>query len=120
MMRDKYRNSGTVAAGVVLLIIFALIVLSIARYFWVEVANEHYDTLISAYIREMKDYEAEDQGKLRKQLLEDGIFIKMHRWDKESFVKDRELYNEMIKAYEIQQRKREEREGGLIDDVINL
>jgi len=119
-MKDKHRNSGTVGAGVVLLIIFALIVLSIVRYFWVDAANEHYDNLVSAYIGEMKDYEAEDKDRLKKQLLEGGIFIKMHRWDRESFVKNKELYNEMIKAYEIQQRKREERQGGLIDAVINL
>lgn len=119
-MKDKYKNSGTVGAGVVLLIILALIVLSIVRYFWVDVANDHYDTLISAYIREVKDYEAEDQGRLKKQLLEDSIFIKMHRWGRESFVKDKKLYNEMVKAYERQQRRREEREGGLIDSVINL
>ena len=119
-MRDKHRNSGTVGAGIVLLIILALIVLSIVRYFWVDAANEHYDTLISAYIGEVKDYEAEDQSKLKKQLLEDGIFIKMHRWDRKSFVKDKELYSEMVKAYDRQKARREEREGGLIDAVINL
>ena len=119
-MKDKYRNSGTVGAGVVLLIILALIVLSIVRYFWVDAANGHYDTLISAYIGEVKDYEAEDQSKLKKQLLENGIFIKMHRWDRESFVKDKELYDEIEKAYDRQERRREEREGGLIDAVINL
>jgi len=119
-MKDKHRNSGTVGAAIVLLIILALIVLSIVRYFWVDAANGHYDTLVSAYIGEIKDYEDEDKDRLRKQLLEGGIFIKMHRWDRESFVKNKELYNEMIKAYEIQQRKREERQGGLIDAVINL
>ena len=119
-MKDKYRNSGTVGATIVLLLIAALIVLSIVRYFWVDTAIEHYDTLISAYIREMKDYEAEDQGRLRKQLLEKGMFIKMHRWDRESFVKDRELYNEIVKAYDRQEARREEREGGLIDALINL
>ncbi len=83
-------------------------------------ANEHYDTLISAYIEETKDYEAEDQSGLKKQLLEGGIFIKMHRWDRESFVKDKELYNEMVRAYDRRERRREEREGSLIDAVINL
>ena len=104
----------------VLLIIVALIVLSIVRYFWVDVANDHYDTLISAYIKETEDYEAEDQSRLKKQLLEGGIFIKMHRWDRESFIKDKELYNEMVRAYDRQEARREEREGGLIDAVINL
>lgn len=120
MIKDKHRNSGTVGAAIVLLIILALIVLSIVRYFWVDSANDHYDTLISAYIKETKDYEAEDQSRLKKQLLEGGIFIKMHRWNRESFVKDRELYNEMVKAYNKQERRREEREGGLIDALINL
>ena len=119
-MKDKYKNSGTVGAAIVLLLIAALIILSIVRYFWVDTAIEHYDTLISAYIKETKDYEAEDQSKLKKQLLEGGIFIKMHRWDRESFVKDRELYNEIVKAYNKQERRREEREGGLIDALINL
>jgi len=119
-MKDKHRNSGTVGAGIALLIILALIVLSIVRYFWVDAANGHYDTLISAYIGEVKDYEAEDQSKLKKQLLENGIFIKMHRWDRESFVKDKELYNKMVRAYDRQERRREERQGGLIDAVINL
>ncbi len=119
-MKDKYKNSGTVLVSGVLLIIVALIVLSVVRYFWVDAANDHYDTLISTYIREMKDYETEDQDRLRKQLLEDGIFIKLHRWGRESFIKDKELYNEMVKAYDRQQRRREEREGGLIDALINL
>ncbi|MHC4460610.1 MAG: hypothetical protein ACYS6W_06285 [Planctomycetota bacterium] len=119
-MKDKYKNSGTVGGAIVLLIIVVLIVLSIVRYFWVDVANEYYDTLISAYIKEKEDYEAEDQSRLKKQLLEKGMFIKMHRWDRESFVKDRELYNEIVKAYNRQEARREEREGGLIDAVINL
>ena len=120
MIRDKYENSGTVAVGIILLIIVGLIVLSIVRYFWMGSANDYYDTLIRAYIEEKEDYEAEDQDELRKQLLEGGIFIKMHRWDKESFVKDKELHKEMIKAYKEQVRRREESGGSLIYDIINL
>jgi len=119
-MKDKYKNSGTVGGAIVLLIIAALIVLAIIRYFWVDTAIEHYDTLISAYIKEKEDYEAEDQTRLRKQLLESGMFIKIHRWERDSFIKDKELYNEIVKAYNRQEAIREEREGGLIDALINL
>lgn len=119
-MSDKYRNSGTVAAGMVLLIIVALIILSIVRYFWVDSAKEHYDTLIRAYIHENPDRRAEDADSLRRQLLEDGMFIKMHRWDRESFVKDKRLYQEMVRAYEELLRKQEEAAGGVIDSLINL
>jgi len=120
MIKDKYKNSGTVGGAIVLLIIVALIVLSIVRYFWVDTAIEHYDTLISAYIKEKEDYEPEDQSRLRKQLLESGMFIKIHRWERDSFIKDKELYNEIVKAYNRQEAIREEREGGLIDALINL
>lgn len=120
MIRYRYKNSGTVLVSIVLLIIFVLIVLSIVRYFWADSANDYYDTLILAYIQETEDYEAEDQDTLKKQLLEDGIFIKMHRWDKQSFVKDKELHNKMLRAYAEQVRKREEASGGVIDALINL
>ncbi len=119
-MNDKHRNLGTVGGAIVLLIIVGLIVLSVVRYFWVDSANDYYDTLIRAYIGEKEDYKAEDIDKLREQLLEDGIFIKIHRWERKSFVKDKELYNEMIRAYEELLRKREEASGGLIDALINL
>jgi hypothetical protein len=119
-MSGKRMESGTVAVGIVLLMIVALIVLSIVRSFWLDSTNDYYDTLVRAYIWHNPDYEAMDHAKLKGQLLEDGIFIKMHRWDKMSFVKDKELYDEMVKAYTEQVRKRDEESGGVIDALINL
>ncbi len=119
-MSSRHKNSGTVAVGVVLLVIVALIVISIVRSFWLDSANQYYDTLVRAYIWQKPDYEAGDHTELRTRLLEDPIFIKMHRWDKMSFVKDKELYDEMVKAYTEQVRKRDEESGGVIDALINL
>ena len=119
-MGSRHRNSGTVAVGVALLAIVALIVVSIVRSFWLDSANRYFDTLVRAYIEQKPDYEAADHTELRTRLLEDGIFIKMHRWDKMSFVKDRELYDEMIRAYTEHVRKRDEESGGVIDALINL
>ena len=53
------------------------------------------------------------------QSLENGIFIKMHKWDKEDFIKDKEFYKELIKTYEKWQRNRG-REGSVMEDLINL
>lgn len=119
-MNGTHNNSGTVAVGIVLLMIVALIVLSIVRSFWLDSVNQYYDTLVRAYIQQKPAYEAADHDKLKGQLLEDAIFIKMHRWDKMSFVKDEELYDEMVKAYTEQVRKRDEESGGVIDALINL
>ena len=120
MMRNKYKDSGTVLVGVVLLIIAGLIVLSIVRFFWVDTANDYYDKLISSYIEVTADYDEGSRDELKKRLLENGIFIKMHKWDRESFVKDKQLYNEMIKKHAEQQRRREEAESGIIETLINL
>jgi len=122
MKQKKRKNSGTVSVVSIVLsmIIIALIVLTIVRACWFVTANDHYDKMISAYVSQMKDYKTEDQDKLKKRLLEDGIFIKIHRWDKESFVKDKQLYNEMIKKYNERQREKEEAASGFIDDMINL
>jgi hypothetical protein len=119
-MSDKQKDSGTVAVGIALLVIVALIILSIVRYFWVDSANKHYDTLIRAYIHENPNRQAEDAGDLRRQLLEEGTFIKMYRWDRESFVKDKRLYQEMLRAYEELLRKQEDAAGGVMDALINL
>lgn len=119
-MRDRFRDSGTVAAAIVLLLIAGLIILSVVRYYWVDSANDYYDRLIAAYIHETKGYEPEDQDRLRQQLLQGGMFIKMHRWDKESFVKDQQLYQDVVRAYEELLRKREEERGSVIDTLINL
>ena len=107
-------------AGAVIFLIFALIVLVIVRSIWFAKADGHYDKVISAYIAETEDYEDKDKDELKKRLLEGGIFIKIFRWDKKSFVKDKQLYDEMIKASEEQQRKKEAEVGGLVEDLINL
>lgn len=120
-MRNRYKNSGTVLAGAILLIIVALIVLSIVRSIWVDAANDYYDKLISAYIEETAYYYEGDLDKLKKKLLEDDIFIKIHRWDRESFVKDKQLYNEMIRKQAEQQKKKEEEEvSDAAETLINL
>jgi hypothetical protein len=83
-------------------------------------ANEHFDKLISVYITEKEDLNEEDRDKLKAQLLEDGIFIKMHRWNKESFIKDRQLYDEMIITRDKQQMRKEEAGSSVIETMINL
>jgi hypothetical protein len=119
MGKNKYEKSGTVAGGIVVLIIVVLVVLTIVRVFWLNAANDYYDTLTSVYISQTEDYEADDQDKLKKKLLEDGIFIKMHKWDKEDFIKDKEFYKEIIKTYEKWQRNKG-KEGSVMEDLINL
>ena len=119
-MSKKVAYTGTVAVGVALLIILAVIILCLVRYFWVESANQYYDTLTSAYISESAKFEPQDRQKLKQQLLEGNIFMKMHRWDKKSFIKDENLHYEMQKAYAEQVRKQEEAAGSVVDTLINL
>ncbi len=119
MEKNKYEKSGTVIGGIVVLIVVGLVVLTIVRALWLNAANDYYDTLTAVYISQTKDYETEDQDKLKEQLLEDGIFIKMHKWDKEDFIKDKEFYQEMIKTYDRWQRNKERR-GSVMEDLINL
>jgi hypothetical protein len=120
MKRVKHNNSGTAAVTLILLVIIAAVILSIARHFWADSANEYFDGLISVYIMEKEDLNEDDHDRLRKQLLEDGLFMKMQRWNKESFVKDRELYNEMIIVRDRRQMKNEEAESTVIETMINL
>ena len=120
MKRVKHNNSGTVAVTLILLVIIVAVILSIVRHFWAGSANEYFDGLISVYIMEKEDFKEDDHDRLRKQLLEDGLFIKMQRWNKESFVKDRELYNEMIIVRDRRQMKKEEAESTVIETMINL
>ena len=115
---DIYRKGA--GAGIAIFVIFALIVLVIVRSLWFGTAERHYDSVISAYIAETEDYGDEDKSELKKRLLEGGIFIKIFRWDKKSFVKDKQLYGDMLKAYHEQQRKREEKVSELTEDLINL
>ena len=120
MIQVKHNNSGTVAVTVTLLLIIALAVLSIARHFWADSANEHFDKLISVYIMEKDDLNQIDHDRLKAQLLEDGMFFKMHRWNKESFIEDRQLYDEMIITRDRRQMREEEAEGSVIETMINL
>ena len=120
MVQAKHNNSGTVAVTVTLLIIIALVVLSIARHFWADSANGHFDKLISVYIMENENLNQDDRDRLKVQLLEDGLFFKMHKWDKESFIKDRQLYDEMIITRDRRQMREEEAESSVIETMINL
>ena len=117
--RSKVCRKG-VGAGMVIFVIFVLVGLVIVRSLWLGTAERHYGDVISAYIAETEDYEDEDESELRKRLLEGGIFIKIFRWDKKSFVKDTELYNEMLKAYDEQQRNKKGAISELAEDLINL
>ena len=120
MIQVKHNNSGTIAVTVTLLIIIAIVVLSIARHFWADSTNKHFDGLISVYIAENEDISENDREKLRAQLLEDDLFIKMHRWDKGSFIRDRELYNEMIIVRDRRQMREDEAKSTVIETMINL
>jgi len=117
--RSKVCRKG-VGAGMVIFVIFVLVGLVIVRSLWLGTAERHYGNVISAYIAETEDYEDEDESELRKRLLEGGIFIKIFRWDKKSFVKDTELYSEMLKAYDEQQRNKKGAISELAEDLINL
>jgi hypothetical protein len=120
MKRVKHNNSGAAAVTLILLIIIAAVILSIVRYFWADSTNRYFDGLISVYIMEKEDLSEDDHDRLRKQLLEDGLFIKMQRWDKESFVRDRELYNEMIIVSDRRQMRKEEGDTSAVETIINL
>jgi len=48
-MNDRQSKPGTVLVAVVLLTILALLILSVARYFWLDSLNDHFDSLIAAY-----------------------------------------------------------------------
>jgi hypothetical protein len=104
----------------ILLAVIAAVILSVVRYFWVDSANKYFDGLISVYIVENKDLNESDHDRLKKQLLEDGLFIKMNKWDKKSFIKDRKLYDEMIVTRDRRQMRKEESEGSITETIINM
>jgi hypothetical protein len=118
--RKKYRESGTVGGTVVVLLILGLIVLCVVRYFWVDGVQSDYNALIRVYIQETPSLEASDAERLKEQLLEPGLFIKVHRWDKKSFIKDKELYDKMVRAYKERQRRIQDAADSTIDALINL
>jgi hypothetical protein len=116
----RHRSSGTVGGIVIVLLTLGLIVLCFVRFFWVYKANRQYDALINAYIQETTELEMNDAERLKAQLLESGMFIKMHRWDKTSFVKNKELYDKMVQAYQERRRKIQDAVDSTIDSLINL
>jgi hypothetical protein len=120
MTQIKRNHSGTVVVTLILLTVIAVVILSVARYFWVDSANKYFDGLISVYIMENKNLSENDRDRLKKQLLEDGLFIKMNRWNKESFIKDRKLYDEMIVTRDRRQMRKEESEGSITETIINM
>mgnify|MGYP001041451961 CR=1 FL=1 len=120
MIKVKHNKSGTVAVTLILLVIIGVVILSVVRHFWVGSVNEHFDGLISVYILEKEKLNEDDHERLRKQLLEDGIFMKMHRWNRASFIKDRQLYDEMIITLEKRQMRIEEQNESVVETMINL
>jgi hypothetical protein len=120
MTQIKRNHSGTVVITLILLTVIAVVILSVARYFWVDSANKYFDGLISVYIMENKNLSENDRDRLKKQLLEDGLFIKMNRWDKESFIKDRKLYDEMIVTRDRRQMREEENKQSVTETIINM
>lgn len=119
-MNDRRKKPGTVLVALVLLAIVALAILSVARYFWVDSISAHFDKLIAAYIAEKPDLTPDDHTQLRARLLENGIFIKMHRWNRDSFIKDIALYKEMVTARDQAQMRREKENKSTMEIMINL
>jgi hypothetical protein len=120
MVQNKHKNFGTVAVAIVLLIIVVLGALSITRHFWVSSSNDYFNKLISIYITEKDEFNPDDAEKLRAQLLESGLFIKMYKWNRESFIKDRKLYKDMIITRDNRQMRIKEQQGSVVDTLINM
>jgi hypothetical protein len=120
MAQIRRRNRGTVAVAIVLLIIVVLGALSIARHFWISSTNDYFDKLISIYIMEKEEFNPDDRDKLMSQLLEDDLFIKMHRWNRDSFIKDRKLYKDMIITRDKREMRIRDQQGSVVETLINL
>ena len=119
-MNASQSERGTVLVAIILLLIVLAIILSVARHFWLDSTNEHFDKLIAVYIAEKQDLTPDDHTGLKAKLLESGIFIKMHRWDRDSFIKDPALYKEMITARDEARRRRDEQNPSTMEIMINL
>ena len=119
-MHSEHRNTATVLVAVILLIVVATVIVSIARYFWLDSANEQFDRLISAYIDEKQDLTPDDHDELKARLLEHSIFIKMHRWQKDSFIKDKKLHKEMIVTRDQALMRKEKENKSTMEIMINL
>ena len=119
-MNAGQSERGTVLVAIILLLIVLAIILSVARHFWLDSADEHFDKLIRVYIAEKQDLTDDDHGRLKAQLLESGIFMKMHRWDRDSFIKDAALYKKMITARDHAQMRRDGQNPSTMEIMINL
>jgi len=119
-MNSNSRYSGSVISRFVPLLVIALVILGVARHFWVKAASKHFNDLIAVYISEKDEYTPENQQALYDKLLESGLFTKVNRWDRVSFIKDQDLYHDMIATRDQKQRKQEKGEHSVIDTVINL
>ena len=119
-MNAGQSKRGTTLVAIILLLIVLAIILSVARHFWLDSANEHFDKLVAVYIAENQDLTPDDHSRLKARLLEPGIFIKMHRWDRDSFIKDAALYKEMITARDQAQMRRDGQNPSTMEIMINL
>jgi hypothetical protein len=119
-MNSKRRNSGSVIGRFVTLFVIALVILAIARNFWVSAANKHFNDLIVVYINEKDEYTLQNQQELYDKLLEAGLFIKVNRWNRDSFIKDQDLYHDIIVTRDQKQRREEKGEHSVVDSIINL
>jgi hypothetical protein len=119
-MNSKRRYSGSVIGRFVTLFVIALVILAIARNFWVSAANKHFNDLIVVYINEKDEYTLQNQQELYDKLLESGLFIKVHRWNRDSFIADQDLYHDMIVTRDQKQRREEKGEHSVVDSIINL
>ena len=119
-MISRKNNPGTVLVALVILIIIAGVTLSVVRYFWLDSANDHFDSFLAAYIAENPDLTLDDLAALKTRLIEGSIFIKLHRWNRDSFIKNRNLYKEMKVTIDQAQMKRDREKKSTMEIMINL
>ena len=118
LCRKNY--SGTVFIALLMLIIVVAAIISLARYFWLDSANDHFDSFLAAYIAENPDLTLEDLPALRTRLIENSIFIKLHRWNRDSFIKNHDLYKQMKVTIDQAQMKRDREKKSTMEIMINL
>ena len=119
-MNSKSSYSGSVIVRFVPLFVIALVILAFARNFWVDAANKYFNDLIAVYIDEKDEYTRQNHQELYDKLLESDLFIKVHRWNRDSFIADQDLYHDMIVTLDHRQRREEKGKHSVIDSVINL
>lgn len=116
----KRKNKGSAGGTIITLLVLGLIVLFIARVIWVKSTNHHFNVLISAYISETDGVEEDAREDLKEKLSESSIFMQMTSWDKESFIKDEKLYEDVKKALKTKERRIESEHSDAVSDVLNL